>query len=101
MAQSGIPGEINAPIRKRKIFIPGHEGISGSAPASQPVSAPVPPVSQPAPAQTPVQTAQQTVSAPVYSQPAPQPAAEAPKPADLMLKDTLYRSVTAPKKSDL
>ena len=26
---------------------------------------------------------------------------EAPKPADLMLKDTLYRSVTAPKKSDL
>lgn len=84
MAQSGIPGEINAPIRKRKIFIPGHEGISGSAPASQPVSAPVPPVSQPAPAPTPVQTAQpaqQTVSAPVYSQPAPQPVAEAPKPA--------------------
>lgn len=84
MAQSGIPGEINAPIRKRKIFIPGHEGISGSAPASQPVSAHVPPVSQPAPAPTPVQTvqpAQQTVSAPVYSQPAPQPAAEAPKPA--------------------
>ena len=69
MAQSGIPGEINAPIRKRKIFIPGHEGISGSAPASQPVSAHVPPVSQPAPAPTPVQTvqpAQQTVSAPVY-----------------------------------
>lgn len=44
MAQRGIPGEINAPIRKRKIFIPGHEGISGSAPASQPVSASVPPV---------------------------------------------------------
>lgn len=84
MAQSGIPGEINAPIRKRKIFIPGHEGISGSAPASQPVTATVPPVSQPAPAPTPVQTAQpaqQTVSTPVYSQPAPQPATEAPKPA--------------------
>lgn len=26
MAQSGIPGEINAPIRKRKIFIPGTRG---------------------------------------------------------------------------
>lgn len=84
--QSGMSGDITAPIRKRKIFIPGHEGISNSAPVSQPVSAPVPPVSQPAPAPTPtpVQAAQpvlQPTVAPVFQQSAPQQAADTPKPA--------------------